>query len=193
MFARTERLLLRHAWVDDAPELAAAIAHESVAMKLARLPWPYSLSDARVFLEQERGADDANFLIFARTGGEPRLVGGIGLHDQDGEVEIGYWLSPAYWGLGFATEAGRAVIDIARHTLKISRLVSGHFIDNPASGRVLRKLGFRPTGRIEPRQCVARGHDVPCQLYAMDLGEEGDSDSDPDVDANMTLRLLMAA
>jgi RimJ/RimL family protein N-acetyltransferase len=193
MFARTERLLLRHAWVDDAPELAAAIAHESVAMKLARLPWPYSVDHALDFLKPERRETDADFLIFARTGGEPRLVGGIGLHDQGGELEIGYWLSPPYWGLGFATEAGRAVIDIARHTLRASRLVSGHFVDNPASGRVLRKLGFRPTGRVELRQCVARGHDVPCQLYTMDLSEQGDSDGDPDVDADMTLRTLMAA
>ncbi len=193
MFARTERLLLRHAWIDDAPELAAAIAHESVAMKLAKLPWPYSVDHAREFLAHERREQDVNFLIYARTGGEPRLVGGIGLHDQNGDLEIGYWLSPAYWGLGFATEAGRAVIDIARHTLRVPRLVSGHFVDNPASGRVLRKLGFKPTGRIEPRRCVARGHDVPCQLYAMDLSQEGDNDADPEVDANMTLRMLMAA
>jgi RimJ/RimL family protein N-acetyltransferase len=193
MFARTERLLLRPGWSDDAPDLAAAIAHESVAMKLARLPWPYTVDDARWFLGLERVEQEANFLIFARTGGEPRLVGGIGLHDQEGELEIGYWLSPPYWGLGFATEAGRAVIEIARHSLRVSKLVSGHFVDNPASGRVLRKLGFKPTGRFEPRPCVARGHDVPCQLYAMDLSEEGDSDSDPDVEANMTLRTLMAA
>ncbi len=185
MFAVTERLLLRPGWAEDAPALATAIAHESVAMKLARLPWPYTQSDAAFWLNLPRSDSDANFLIFARTMGAPRLIGGIGLHDQDGETEIGYWLSPPYWGLGFATEAGRAVVAMARHTLKLNKLVSGHFIDNPASGHVLRKLGFKPTGHIVPRHCTARGEDVPCVLYAQDLGDDAGED--------MPVRTLLAA
>lgn len=192
MFAVTERLLLRPGWVDDAPALAAAIKHRDVAMKLARLPWPYSEDDARDFLAAPRGESDADFLMFARTKGEPRLVGGIGLSERDGDMEIGYWLSPSYWGLGFATEAGRAVVQIARHTLRLPRLVSGHFVDNPASGRVLRKLGFRATGEIVRRHSVARGHDVPCVLYALELGEDDDSIDMP-TDGNFTIREKMAA
>ncbi|MFM2099570.1 MAG: hypothetical protein RLZZ366_1109 [Pseudomonadota bacterium] len=188
MFARTPRLLLRPGWIEDAPALAENIAHESVAFKLARLPWPYTVSHAEQFLGLERRASDANFLILARTHGEPRLIGGIGLHDQDGETEIGYWLAPAYWGLGFATEAGRAVMDIARDSLRLRRLVSGHFVDNPASGNVLRKLGFRPTGRIVPRFNVARGQEVPCVLYATELGK-GDRD---DADTDMRPQLMAA-
>jgi RimJ/RimL family protein N-acetyltransferase len=172
MFAITERLLLRPGWAEDAPALAEAIAHEAVAFKLAKLPWPYTVDDAAWFLGQDRKESDANFLIFARTMGVPRLVGGIGLHDLDGETEIGYWIAPSFWGLGFATEAGRAVMNIARHSLKLKRLVSGHFTDNPASGHVLRKLGFKPTGRVELRLCLARGEQVPCALYEQDLGDD---------------------
>jgi RimJ/RimL family protein N-acetyltransferase len=171
MFAITERLLLRPGWAEDAPALATAIAHEAIAYKLAKLPWPYSVDDAAWFLGLDRKATDANFLIFTRTLGQPRLVGGIGLHDQDGESEIGYWIAPSFWGLGFATEAGRAVVDIARHTLKLPRLVSGHFTDNPASGHVLRKLGFKPNGRTELRHCLARSEERPCALYDQDLTE----------------------
>jgi RimJ/RimL family protein N-acetyltransferase len=181
MFARTPRLLLRPGWIEDAPSLAETIAHEVVAFKLARLPWPYTKSHAEQFLGLERRASDANFLIFARTQGEPRLIGGIGLHDEQGETEIGYWLAPAYWGLGFATEAGRAVMDIARHSLRLPRLVSGHFVDNPASGNVLRKLGFRPTGRIVPRYNLARDRVLPCVLYAAEFGKEGDATGDADM------------
>jgi RimJ/RimL family protein N-acetyltransferase len=172
MFAITERLLLRPGWAEDAPALASAIAHETVAYKLAKLPWPYSVDDASWFLGLDRKATDANFLIFTRTMGQPRLIGGIGLHDEGGEIEIGYWIAPSYWGLGFATEAGRAVVDIARHTLKLPRLVSGHFTDNPASGHVLRKLGFEPNGRTELRHCLARGEERPCALYDLDLAGE---------------------
>lgn len=186
MFAVTERLLLRPGWVDDAPALTHAIGHEDVVTKLSPVPWPYTLDDARSFLAAPRGAQDATFLIFARTRAEPRLIGCISLQDEQGETEIGYWLSPPYWGLGFATEAGRAVVDIARDTLRLPRLVSGHFIDNPASGRVLRKLGFRPTGRIEKRHSTARGHDVPCILYGLDFSEDGD---DAGSDANMPDRI----
>ncbi len=189
MFARTQRLLLRPGWADDAPALQQAIAHEEVALKLARLPWPYTLSDAHWFLEQERKEGDVSFLIFTRTAGLPRLIGGCGIHDQDGEPEIGYWIAPAYWGLGFATEAGRAVIDIARHTLRLPRLASGHFTDNPASGKVLRKLGFRPTGRIENRMSLARGKTAPCALYALDLESDADGDGASDMPTDVIIRL----
>jgi RimJ/RimL family protein N-acetyltransferase len=177
MFARTERLLLRPGWMDDAPALQAAIAHEEVAYKLAKLPWPYSVGDAQWYLGQHRNEGDANFLVFARTQGTPRLIGGVGLHpDENGETEIGYWIAPRYWGLGFATEAARAVVDIARHGLRLPRLVSGHFTDNPASGKVLRKIGFKPTGRVVNRMNLARGREVPCALYAMDLSEDEAAD-----------------
>jgi RimJ/RimL family protein N-acetyltransferase len=173
MFARTPRLLLRPGWIDDAPALATAIAHEDVAFKLSRLPWPYNVADAQWFLGLERGQGDVNFLIFLRSAAVPQLVGGIGiLDDETGQPEIGYWIAPAHWGQGYATEAGRAVMDIARNGLRLPRLVSGHFIDNPASGRVLRKLGFTPTGQVVPRLSLARGQDVPCVLYAADLEAE---------------------
>ena len=63
--------------------------------------------------------------------------------------------SPPYWGRGFATEATRAVIEIAR-LLGHARLSAGHFADNPASGRVLRKAGFKPTGQIAKRHSCGK-------------------------------------
>jgi RimJ/RimL family protein N-acetyltransferase len=86
-----------------------------------------------------------------------------------GELELGYWIARPYWGRGYATEAGRAVIDHARHSLRLPRLSAGHFIDNPASGRVLAKLGFRPIGRIALRHSAGRGEPVPTRLFEIDL------------------------
>jgi RimJ/RimL family protein N-acetyltransferase len=175
MFVRTERLLLRPGWIEDAPALAAAIGDEAILTKLALVPSPYQVSDAVDYLSLPPRLGKPSFLIFMRTHGAPRLVGGTGLHDQDGETELGYWIARPYWGLGIATEAARAVVDLARHSLKLQRLVSGHFIDNPASGGVLTKLGFRTTGRIVARESRARGCTVPCKLYALDLEEEADT------------------
>ena len=173
MFARTPRLTLRPGWIEDAPALATAIAHEGVAMKLARLPWPYTMADAEFFLSMPTAAGEASCLVFAHEGGAPpRLVGGCGIHRSGDDHEIGYWLTPDAWGRGYATEAGRAMLGIARYALGHDRLVSGHFVDNPASGRVLRKLGFRPTGQVERRECRARGHHVPCATYTLDFGDE---------------------
>jgi RimJ/RimL family protein N-acetyltransferase len=166
MFARTERLMLRPGWIEDAPALSRAIGEEAVVRNLARAPWPYALGDAQAFLGAPGDPGLPNFLIFARTKAMPRLLGGIGLHrEDDGEVGLGYWIARPYWGLGFATEAGRAVVNLARQSLRLERLVAGHYLDNPASGHVLRKLGFVPTGRIEARPSRARGCLVPFAAY----------------------------
>jgi RimJ/RimL family protein N-acetyltransferase len=168
VFARTERLLLRPGWVEDAPALTDAFAREPVVMNLATAPWPYAIDDAAAYLGRDRKSGEADFLIFQRTMGAPRLIGGIGLAKRGNDLELGYWFVPSHWGLGFATEAGHAVVAMARDTLRIGRLVSGHFTDNPASGRVLDKLGFVPTGR-EMRPSQARGGDVPCITMAVAL------------------------
>lgn len=176
MFARTPRLTLRPGWIEDAPELARAVAHESVAMKLARLPWPYGLADAEAFLSMPHAAGEAACLIFAHDMGvAPRLIGCVGVHHIDVVPEIGYWLTPDAWGRGYATEAGRAMLEIARYALGHRRLGAHHHLDNPASGRVLRKLGFAPTGHIAPRESRARGVSVPSASYTLALdGDDSD-------------------
>lgn len=168
MFARTERLLLRPGWVEDAPALTEAFAREDVVMKLATAPWPYVIDDAVAYLSRDRKAGEADLLIFQRTMGAPRLIGGIGLAARGNDLELGYWIVPSHWGLGFATEAGDAVVAMARDTLRIDRLVSSHFVGNPASGRVLDKLGFTKTGR-EIRASHALDEDMPCITMALEL------------------------
>lgn len=177
MFARTERLLLRPSWPEDAAELQGAIADEGIVRNLARVPWPYTKDDAADFAALEHDPLFPNFLLMLRTDGAPRLIGSCGLGELDGEAELGYWIARPYWGLGFASEAGRVVIKIAR-ALGHRKLVSGHFIDNPASGRVLRKLGFRDTGRVEQRESKGRRQLVGCALYERRL-DDGSDDNMP--------------
>ena len=169
MFARTPRLLLRPGFPEDAPALAAAIGDEQVVRALGRVPWPYSLADAQAFLSRPADRCLPSCLITERTGSAPLLVGGCDLHRRaSGAVELGYWIARPHWGRGLATEAARAVIDIAR-TLRLPAIEAGHFLDNPASGRVLEKLGFRSTGVIAPRFCLARGEEVPARFYRLPL------------------------
>ncbi len=172
MFARTPRLLLRPGWIQDAPAVFEAICDEAIVCNLASAPWPYSLADAETFLGIERSPSEPSMLIFRRTSVAPQLVGSIGFgRDADGEVELGYWIGRAFWGRGYATEAGRAVIAMARDSLRLRKLNAGHFIDNPASGRVLEKLGFRRTSVVVPRFSAGRREAAPCRLFELDLCE----------------------
>ena len=169
MFARTPRLLLRPGFPEDAPALAGAIGDEAIVRHLATAPWPYRMRDAEAFLASPRDPVLPSFLILERTETEPRLVGSCGLGRRpSGAVELGYWIARPHWGRGFATEAGCALIDIAR-ALGLPALEGSHFIDNPASARVLEKLGFEPRGLIAPRLSCARGEEVPARLMQLRL------------------------
>jgi RimJ/RimL family protein N-acetyltransferase len=175
MFARTERLLLRPSWPEDAAELHAAIADEGIVRNLARAPWPYTVEEAVRFATLDHDERHPAFLLMLRTDGAPRLIGACCLGDRNGEAELGYWIARPYWGLGFASEAGRAVLNIAK-AIGHKKLIAGHFTDNPASGRVLRKLGFKNTGKTEQRHSKGRGDTMSCALYEKSL-EEAENDA----------------
>ena len=169
MFARTPRLLLRPGFPEDAPALAVAIADRAIARNLASVPWPYRMRDAEAYLASPRDPVLPSLLIFARVSGPPQLAGACGLGRRpSGRVEMGYWIARSHWGRGLATEACTALIDIAR-TLGLPQLEGSHFVDNPASGRVLEKLGFEGVGIIAPRLSCARGTEVPARLMRLRL------------------------
>ena len=169
MFARTPRLLLRPGFPEDAPALAAAIADQAIACNLASVPWPYSMRDAEAYLASPRDPILPSLLIFERGSGAPQLAGACGLGRRaSSSVEMGYWIARPFWGRGYATEACRALIDIAR-TLGLPNLEGSHFLDNPASARVLEKLGFESLGIVAPRLSCARGREVPARLMRLRL------------------------
>ena len=179
MFARTERLLLRPCWPEDAHELYGAITDERVVRNLARVPWPYTEAEAQRFAALQHSDTYPTLLLMRRTDGAPRLIGVCGLAETDGATELGYWISRPYWGLGYASEAAKAIVDIAK-AIGHERLIAGHFTDNPASGRVLCKIGFRPTGRTDQRRINGRGLPVSFALYER-LLNEGDDDAPTDM------------
>ena len=165
MFHRSERLLLRPAWIEDAPAIAAAIGELSIVRNLARAPWPYGIEQAKDFARMAQDAGAPHFLLHLPGEG---VIGSAGFGRQGDEIEVGYWIGRRWWGRGFATEAARALVALAP-MLGHRHLIAGHFTDNPASGRVLRKAGFVPTGRTSLRHSCARGEDAPLVEYALDL------------------------
>jgi RimJ/RimL family protein N-acetyltransferase len=179
MFARTERLLLRPGFPEDAQALAVAIADHGILRNLATAPSPFTLRDAEAYLAQPRDPVLPSFVIAERTAGAPRLVGACGLGRRpSGTVELGYWIARSHWGRGIATEACAALIEIAR-ALRLPALEGSYFIDNPASGRVLEKLGFEPTGIVAPRYSCAREEECPSRMLRLALWDQADAQAEP--------------
>lgn len=176
MFHRSERLFLRPVWEEDAPAIYRGIAEEAIVRNLARAPWPYVMEDAQSFVKLPRDPKQPGFAIILPETGE--YVGQCGYGpDEDGALQLGYWIAREHWGKGYATEATRALLDIGR-SLGFGRVVASHFLDNPASGKVLRKAGFRPTGEVFHLHSRARDARSPAARYEIDLDEGEDS---PDV------------
>lgn len=180
MFIRSERLFLRPSWPDDWPEIHAAIADEGIVRNLSHAPWPYRIEDAMAFARRTQEHRLPRFVVTLPGDAGARLIGCIGLNrtDGDGDAELGYWIARDHWGQGYASEAARAVLRLAT-TLGHRRIVASHFVDNPASGRVLEKSGFAWTGEQARRFSEGRGEAAPVRNYVRDLagdctGGEGD-------------------
>ena len=88
----------------------------------------------------------------------------IGLED----AELGYWIAKPYWNLGLCTEALRAMIDWCFNKKGFRTLWSDFFVDNPASGRVMEKCGFRDTGETNMLSHLFRGDERPVKMMRLD-------------------------
>lgn len=156
-FLETRRLTLRAPMDQDIPRIAELASDPDIARMTLRMPSPYAASDAEAFVRAAAGQDprDANTFLIEHDDLGP--VGVIGLHyDEDPAPEVGYWIGKPYWGRGFATEALEGAVVWARRVWGKRALVSGHFADNPASGRVLEKAGFLYTGELRHQVSRAR-------------------------------------
>ena len=124
--------------------MAVLANNYEIAKNLARMPYPYFDADARDFLT-ELTSDSKNSCTFAITKSDNgRLIGVCGLHDSGGVHEhpyMGYWLGEPYWGLGYATEAARALIDLYFKTTSRDTMMASCMSNNEASRRVIEKCG----------------------------------------------------
>lgn len=169
-----ERLVLRGMTLDDAKDVQRLAGDERIAATTSLIPHPYPDGAAEEWI----GTHDAEFAagasvvwaITLRVSGE--LVGAIGLvidpeHDR---AELGYWIGVPHWNKGYITEAARLTLQYGFEELQLNRIHAHHFENNPASGRVLQKLGMKHEGTLRKHH-KKWGRHLDCPHYGI-LREE---------------------
>lgn len=153
------KIRLRPPREDDAIALAHHLNDFGVSGNLARVPFPYRLSDATYWLRSrpaQTSPNDANFAIELEGSG---YVGHIGFHPGAQGPVIGYWLGRPFWGQGLMSEAAQLCVDWFFQTSSAEAIYSGAFHFNAASLAIQKKLGFTETSRSW-LLCLARGVEV---------------------------------
>jgi [ribosomal protein S5]-alanine N-acetyltransferase len=173
---RTERLVLRAFSMGDAEAVTALAGAREVAATTLLIPHPYQKSDAEGWIAAH-GAEfasgvGADFAITLREGAtalrEGTVVGAIGLRlsKEHNRADFGYWIGVPYWGCGYATEAGREILRYGFVDLGMQRMTAHHFATNPASGRVIEKLGLKKEG-VFPRHVRKWGEYLDCVMFGV--------------------------
>ena len=188
---KTERLVLRPLELSDAPAFSQLASDYDIAKMTGSLPHPMPLYSAEFKIMSLRNRKQRGLAYpYAITldGGE--LIGVMDLFRSapNAALEIGYWIGKPYWGQGLSTEAARAVITEARETLGVEALIAGAFADNPASLRVLEKLGFKQTGKTEMYFSMGRMEKALSLNLRLDLNA-----SEGAVPRHSSLQLMMSA
>ena len=168
-----KRLLLRPWRESDAEVLFTLASNPDVG---PRAGWPphKSVEESREIIRTIFNNDSTWAVVLKETG---EVVGAIGygpscdcnLPAREGEPLTGYWVGKPYWNQGICTEALRLMLEHIAKTTNIPSLISGHFIDNPASGRVMEKCGFIPTGETCIDTNLYQGNNRPIRVLRLEL------------------------
>ncbi|HRD75693.1 MAG TPA: GNAT family N-acetyltransferase [Hyphomicrobiaceae bacterium] len=147
---------LRHT---DRERFAALAGAYDVARCTSDIPFPFSAIEATSWIDIRPG--DLRLAIVV----DGELVGAVGYFLRpSGIAELGYWIGMPWWGRGLATATSRVVVDDAFRQTRIPAFSAHHFADNPASGRILMKLGFAVMGQGR-EFCRARSAAVDTVSY----------------------------
>ena len=168
----TSRIILRP-WQDsDAPVLFKWASDPDVGPRAGWAPHKSVEESLEVIRTVFKDATNTWAIELKETG---EAIGAMGygpscdcnLPSREGEPLTGYWVAKPYWNRGICTEALGLMIEHIRKTTDIKSLISGHFTDNPASGRVMEKCGFVPTGETVIDETQYQGADHPIRVLRL--------------------------
>ncbi|HEX9248515.1 MAG TPA: GNAT family N-acetyltransferase [Gemmatimonadaceae bacterium] len=146
----TERLTLRPFIADDAFDVERLAGMREIADTTLNIPHPYPHGAAAEWIKAHEPAwNDRTSATFAITTNDTgTLAGAISLmiKPEHRRAELGYWIALKFWSRGYATEASQRLLDFGFEVLGLHRIEARHFLRNPASGQVMKKLGMQPEG-----------------------------------------------
>lgn len=160
---KTERTVLRGLTYDDIPHLQRIAGVPHIARMLCSVKSPWPKEDVADWIDQSIFNNQVGFRLGITTH-EGELIGSVGLGGD--YPSISYFLEEAYWGQGLIVEAASAIIEFGFDHLGLSEITSDVFVDNPASAKVLEKLGFEECGRSTACS-AARLDEAPIILYRL--------------------------
>lgn len=157
---KSKSLTYRALDYSDAARITQFAGDWDVARMTARIPYPYTLTQAHHWIGSLCDGEFVRVVEFER-----KLIGAVGYApNADGSLEIGYWIGRPWWGQGFATEAAAALVHYCFTDIGVARLTCCHFVDNLASARIIKKLRFRLIGPCSA-WCEARGANCETLQY----------------------------
>ena len=147
----TERLVLRPFGPDDADAVERLAGERAVADTTLNIPHPYPPGAGAEWIASlgpgwEEGTRLTLAIAARESPRELRGAVGLGIKPAHRYAELGYWIALPHWNRGYATEASRALVGYGFDALGLHRVQARHFVRNPASGRVMVKLGMRREG-----------------------------------------------
>lgn len=164
------RFVMRPPHKSDAGLIAMYASDERVARDSRAIPHPLPPGAVEAMIDRALSPDrvEDTYVIDGSANGHAEAIGVISLNQMDrDQTEVFFWIAPAFWNLGFATEAVRTVI--AANPTKAIRFFAESFQDNPRSARVLTNCGFDYLGDAEAFS-VARNTTVPTWTYTRSTG-----------------------
>lgn len=150
---KTRRLLLRPFELRDAERVRELAGDRAIADTMLNIPHPYEKGIAEEWISKHKpkfeAGESVHLAITLKSTKE--VIGAVGLHIEKrfNRAELGYWIGKEYWGQGYATEAAGAVVEYGFRNLKLNKITSSHFLRNPASGKVMEKIGMKKEGYFE--------------------------------------------
>lgn len=150
---QTRRLELRKFSTEDAADVKKLAGAEEIASTTLLIPHPYEENMARTWITSHlKKIDAGEEITYAITiKNRSLLVGAMSISQISREHErgeLGYWIGKPFWCQGYCTEAAFEVLRYGFEQLKLNRVYATHFIRNPASGRVMQKIGMTCEGRF---------------------------------------------
>lgn len=166
----TGQLVLRQVEAKDIPFIVRYAGSDAVHATTLMIPYPYTEQHAIDWMAgHEAAAAGGTGIVWAIVdAASDDLIGAIDirLNMTHKRAEIGYWIGPAHWGKGYATQAVGALIKYGFETLGLYRIHADHFDGNDASGRVMLKNGMKREGVLRG-QFIKDGRPIDSVMYAI--------------------------